>query len=219
MNSRKYFYAVFFMIIIILVIYSCKDMGTVPPVQTGLSASSSNVTVNKGASTQITLSGGITPYTIKRQPDTVKAKVSLVSSVLTISGVDTGTTNTIVADSKTPLADSLEILISILGVSSPVSFSNKIQPLFNSQCTGSCHGSNGGLSLAAGSSYTNLVNIQAQSSCVSLKRVLPNDAANSVLYKKVSGTTCGEQMPQGSSLNASDIALIKDWINQGANNN
>ncbi|MCX6122340.1 MAG: hypothetical protein NTX44_12090 [Ignavibacteriales bacterium] len=219
MNSKKIFFAVLFMTIILVVLYSCKDMGTAPSAQTGLSASSTNVTVNKGASAQITLSGGIIPYSIKRLPHTAQATVSLASSVLTIFGIDTGSTSTVVADSKTPVADSLEILISVLGTSAAVSFSNKIQPIFNSQCSGGCHGSNGGLSLAAGTSYSHLVNVQAQSSCTSLKRVLPNEAANSVLYKKVSGTTCGAQMPQGSILTAGDIALIQDWINQGATNN
>ena len=190
-------------------------MGTEPP---GLSASRTNVSIVKGTSTQITLSGGVAPYSIKKQPNNTIATVSLSTSVLTISSVDTGSTSAIVADSKTPIADSLEIMISILGSSSPISFSNQIQPIFNSQCA-SCHGSNGGLSLAAGTSYSHLVNIQAQSNCTSLKRVLPNDATNSMLYKKVSGTTCGARMPPGGTLNAGDIALIQDWINQGANNN
>lgn len=211
MNFRKYFSA--FSTIVIL--YSCKDMGTEPP---GLSASRTNVSIVKGTSTQIILSGGVAPYSIKKQPNNTIATVLLVTSMLTISGVDTGSTSAIVADSKTPIADSLEILISILGSSLSISFSNHIQPIFNNQCA-SCHGSSGGLSLAAGTSYSHLVNIQAQSSCTSLKRVLPNDAANSVLYKKVSGTTCGTRMPPGGILNAGDIALIQDWINQGANNN
>jgi len=219
MNFRKIFFALLFMTIIIAVIYSCKDMGTAPPPQTRLSASSTNVTINKGASAQITLSGGTAPYSIKKQPDTTKAIVSLASSVLTISGVDTGSTSTVVVDSKAPLTDSLEIMISIFGTSPLVSFSSQIQPIFTNQCSASCHGSNGGLSLVAGTSYSHLVNVRALSSCTSLKRVLPNDAANSVLYKKVSGTTCGSRMPQGGILLTSDIALIQDWINQGANNN
>jgi hypothetical protein len=214
---RKYFSAFVFITIVIVVFYSCKDMGTAPPSQTGLSANNTNVSLVKGTSAQITLSGGLIPYSVKKYPDTAIATVSLATSALTISGVDIGSTRTIVADNKTPIADSLEILISILANSSPVSFSNQIQPIFNSQCTG-CHGSSGGLSLTAGTSYNYLVNIQAQSSCTSLKRVLPRDAANSVLYKKVSGT-CGTQMPMGGTLNAGDIALIHDWINQGANNN
>jgi len=220
MNSKNSFSIILIVAIIIVVIYSCKDIGTGLPPQSGLSASSTNVSIVKGASQQITLSGGKLPYSIKRQPNVAKATVSLASSNLTISGIDTGSTNTIVADSKIPIADSMEIIISILGTLPPVSFSNQIQPIFNSQCGTACHGNSGGLSLAAGVSYNNLFNVNAQSSCTSLKRVLPNNAANSVLYRRVSGTTvCGVQMPQGGALNASDIALIRDWINQGANNN
>jgi hypothetical protein len=220
MYSKQSFFIILIVALIIVVLYSCKDIGTEIPPSAGLSASSTTVSVVKGTSKQITLSGGKSPYSVKRQPNATKAAVSLASSILTISGIDTGSTNTIMADSKTPIADSLEILISILGTLPLVSFSNQIQPIFNknNQCTG-CHGGSGGLTITAGVSYNNLVNINAQSSCTALKRVLPFDADNSVLYKKVSGTTCGSRMPQGSSLSASDIALIRDWINQGANNN
>jgi hypothetical protein len=218
MNSKQSFSIIIIVAFIIVVIYSCKDIGTELHPLSGLSASSTNVFVVKGASEQITLSGGISPYSIKRQPDSAKVTVSLASSILTISGIDTGSTNTIVADSNIPIADSLEIIISILETVPLVSFSNQIQPIFNSQCTG-CHGGTGGLTITAGASYNNLVNVNAQSSCPSLKRVLPNDASNSVLYRKVSGTTCGQQMPQGGALSATDITLIRNWINQGANNN
>jgi hypothetical protein len=205
-------------LIIIVVIYSCKDLGTEIPPPSGLSASSSHVIVVKGTSEQITLSGGISPYSIKRPSNLAKATVSLASSILTVSGIDTGNTSTMVADSKTPIVDSLEILISILDTLPLISFSNQIQPIFNGSCT-NCHGSEGGLAITAGVSYNNLVNINARSSCTSLKRVLPNNAVNSVLYRRISGTTCGSRMPIGGTLSTNDITLIRDWINQGANNN
>lgn len=218
MNSKQRFFIILIFSITIIVIYSCKDLGTEPTTLSAFSASSTNVSIIKGTSEQITLSGGTSPYSIKRQPNTAKAAVSLASSILTISGIDTGSTNIIVSDSKMPIADSLEIIISILESLPLVSYPNQIQPIFNSQCTG-CHGSSGRLTLSTGASYNNLVNINAQSSCLSLKRVLPNDADNSVLYRKVSGTSCGSQMPMGGTLSTGDITLIRDWINQGANNN
>jgi hypothetical protein len=201
-----------------IAIYSCQDIGTELTSLHELNASGTNVSVSKGSSVQVTLSGGKQPYIIKKQPNNAIAAVSLNSSVLNIFGTDTGSTSTIIADSKTPIADSLEIYILVLGTIHTISFSSQIQPIFNSQCT-SCHGSSGGLTITAGVSYNNLVNIDAQSSCTSLKRVLPNNANNSVLYRKVSGTTCGNRMPGGVPLNAGDITLIQDWINQGANNN
>jgi hypothetical protein len=218
MNLKQSFLIILPFTIVVIAVYSCADLGSGPSSMTALSASEINVSVSKGTSTQVTLSGGTQPYNIKKQANSAIASVSLNSSTLTIAGVDTGSTSIVIADSKTPVADSLIIQISTVGAISAVSFSGQIQPIFNSQCTG-CHGGSGGLTLNNGISYSNLVNVGAQSSCTSLKRVLPNDANNSVLYKKVSGTTCGSRMPQGASLNANEIALIKDWIDQGAGNN
>jgi hypothetical protein len=49
-----------------------------------------------------------------------------------------------------------------------------------------------------------------------LKRVLPNDANNSILIKKLEGTA-GSRMPLGGQpLSAATIAQIRAWINNGA---
>jgi hypothetical protein len=218
MNSKKGFFIILIFVIMVVALYCCKDIGTERSAPSGLSASTRTVSLVKGSSEQIIIAGGMSPYSVKKHPDITIATAALTSSILTISGIDTGHTSTILADSKMPIADSLEIFISILSALPPVSFSNQIQPIFNAQCA-SCHGGNGGLTITTGVSYNNLVNVNAQSSCTSLKRVLPNDAANSVLYRKVSGTSCGSQMPQGSVLSADEIALIRNWINQGASNN
>ena len=103
---------------------------------------------------------------------------------------------------------------------SPVSFAQHVQPIFNNSC--SCHSGNSpsaAMNLSAGSSYSQLVNVQSASSCISLKRVLPSVADSSTLYRKISGSTCGAQMPQGGSISSSSISIIGDWINQGAINN
>ncbi|HEY4612075.1 MAG TPA: hypothetical protein VII11_03755 [Bacteroidota bacterium] len=107
-----------------------------------------------------------------------------------------------------------------------VSFSQHIQPIFNGNGCTSCHGGSGGLFLTAGQSYANLVNVNAQASCTTLKRVLPGNPDQSVLYIRTSSdspnTQCGtnSRMPQGSPrLPQATIDLIKDWINQGAKNN
>lgn len=198
-------------------LYSCKDFGAVPPSQpTTFSASNTDISVAKGLSAQVTISGGTLPYLIKTLLDSTKVTVSLNSSVLTITGNDTGNTSIVLNDSKTPIPDSVIIRVTVLLPT--VLFSNQIQPIFNSYCI-TCHGSNGALNLAANVSFSNLVNVKAQSSCTSLKRVLPNDASNSMLYRKVSGSSCGARMPLGASLSSGDIALIRDWINQGAQNN
>lgn len=205
-----------------VMVYNCKDIGTQQPPPTVFSASSTNDIVAKGATSQIMLSGGTTPYSLKKLPDSAKAIASLASTTLTITGVDTGKTLIVLNDSKTPIPDSIIIQITVTGTTPPVtvSFSGRIQPIFNNNCV-NCHGSggSGGLTLTSSVSYSNLVNVTAQSSCTSLKRVLPHDADNSVLYRKVSGPTCGNRMPQGGSLIQANIDTIRAWINQGANNN
>lgn len=83
-----------------------------------------------------------------------------------------------------------------------------------------CHigSATSGLDLSPGRAYNNLVNVN---SSYGVPRVTPNDPGNSVLYQKVIGNRqFGARMPQGgSSLPASEINLIRDWINDGAPNN
>jgi len=200
---------------------ACKDKGTEsPPQRAQLSADSTSVRVEKGSSRQVTLSGGTEPYSIKTQPNGSIATASISSAFLTISAVDTGTTFIVVNDNSTATPDTIRISIYVFSaaVHPTVHFATQLQLIFNSRCTG-CHGNSGGLSLASGSSYANLVNVQSASSCTSFKRVLPGSADNSTLYRKVSGTTCGGRMPQGGTLSVGEIALIQTWINEGAGNN
>ncbi|MDP2208593.1 MAG: hypothetical protein Q8K98_07440 [Bacteroidota bacterium] len=199
-----------------LFIGGCEDKGTNPPPH-GLTLSSTNVTLAVGASTNITVSGGITPYDIHKDPDTTIAKAILSGSTLTITGVRAGQTSVLVRDKREPERDTVRVYITVTAISQ-VSFSTQIQPIFNASCTG-CHGSSGGLNLSASVSHANLVNVNAQSSCTTLKRVLPTNASQSVLYLKVAGTDCGNRMPQGGSLPTQQINLINDWITQGALNN
>ncbi|HEY5615523.1 MAG TPA: hypothetical protein VIL52_05830 [Bacteroidota bacterium] len=107
-----------------------------------------------------------------------------------------------------------------------VSFAQQIQPVFNGNGCVGCHGGSGGLFLTQGVSYNNLVNVNAQASCTTLKRVLPGNAAQSVLFIRVSSnsadTDCGvnSRMPKdGTRLPQATIDLLEDWINQGAKNN
>jgi len=109
----------------------------------------------------------------------------------------------------------------VLGtVAPPVSFASDIQPIFSTYGCTSCHGGSGGLFLTAGQSYTNLVSVQAQAGCTNLFRVLPGNADESVLYLRLSGSTCGSRMPKGgSAISSTDLNLVRTWINQGAQNN
>ncbi len=98
-----------------------------------------------------------------------------------------------------------------------ISYSRNIQPIFDQNCV-SCHPSSGNLDLTASNSYNELVNVTASGYQGIL--VVPGDSESSVLYKKIDGSNVyGSNMPLGRSLSASQIALIKRWIDEGAQNN
>ena len=81
------------------------------------------------------------------------------------------------------------------------------------------------MSLVAGQAFSNVVNVAARQA--SMKRVTPNQPDNSYLVHKVQGTHLdvgvggsGSRMPLNRSpLSQSDIDLIRDWIQAGAQSN
>jgi hypothetical protein len=110
-----------------------------------------------------------------------------------------------------------------VGCGPTVSFANQIQPLFNASCTTGCHGGKrpaGGLSLAEGAAYAELVNVT--STCSGRKHVLPGAPASSYLINKLTGLDMcsGSVMPKaGGELPSVQIELIRAWICQGAPKN
>jgi hypothetical protein len=103
-----------------------------------------------------------------------------------------------------------------------VDFATQIQPIFTSNCAlSSCHAADTaseGMILDAGQSYSNIVNVTS-AEVAPEKRVQPGDSAHSYLYEKISHAqpASGSQMPLGSNpLPADQMALIKNWIDQGA---
>lgn len=109
-----------------------------------------------------------------------------------------------------------------------VSFANDIQPIFTELCIG-CHVIGGlalqqgiVLRLASGVSFDLLVNQKSvQNTAQTL--VIPGDSANSLLFAKVSQDSppVGATMPLvgGRRLTSAELALVRDWIDQGALNN
>jgi hypothetical protein len=89
-----------------------------------------------------------------------------------------------------------------------------------SVCT-SCHGGSGNLNLAT-NSYANLVNTPSFGACVPGTRIIPGDPDNSVLVRKISGTTCGTRMPQNNQsyfvTNPGLLVRIRSWVLAGAPN-
>ena len=74
------------------------------------------------------------------------------------------------------------------------------------------------LELSAGASYEQLVNVPA-TTAASLLRVDPGHPENSFLLTKITGPppSEGSLMPlTGAPLSSDQIALIRDWILQGA---
>jgi hypothetical protein len=85
-----------------------------------------------------------------------------------------------------------------------------------------CHdplGRQEGMILKAGQAYNNIVNRPSVEN-PALLRVLPNDPANSYLYRKITGSgITGDRMPQGQApLTDAQISLIRNWIRRGAPN-
>jgi hypothetical protein len=104
------------------------------------------------------------------------------------------------------------------------SFATDVLEIFARKgCTaGSCHGNGAGgmtLSSTASVSYGSLVNIA--SPATGEIRVIPGNANDSYLVKKLEGRqSAGAQMPLGGvALDNIDLSNIKNWINQGAQNN
>lgn len=99
----------------------------------------------------------------------------------------------------------------------PVSFVDRIQPIFDAHCTG-CHGAggNGGLDLRSPQSHGNLVGVQATG--YAALRVAASDPGASVLYDKVlGGGMYGDRMPFGGPyLSSAQIESIRRWIAEGA---
>ena len=99
------------------------------------------------------------------------------------------------------------IISLLLAMLFPVDYESQIQPIFNDNC-GNCHlgNSSGGLNL---SSYENLMSNDV---------INPGDASSSLLYDKITrpNSASGDMPPGNSELSQSEIELIFNWINEGA---
>jgi hypothetical protein len=124
-----------------------------------------------------------------------------------------------------------------------LSFSKDIYTIINNSCALACHnpsyanGTAGGVDMMTGGAagaYAQMVNqpptAANSASCSStnlpkgLEIVVPANSAQSLLYNKIASaepggpaTICGSAMPIGVPLPPSSVALIKRWIDEGAN--
>jgi hypothetical protein len=104
--------------------------------------------------------------------------------------------------------------------SSDPSFIADVQP-FLVQCVGACHVSASGQQPLT--QYRALVTLNYPRPlpfCDGQLLVKAGDPDNSVLFKTMTGTGCGDQMPPGRPYPGTDqLALIRTWIENGAPNN
>ena len=145
---------------------------------------------------------------------TALAITLVLTSIVAAVGCSSGTNTTAPTTSTTSSTSS-----------SGVSYSNNIQPLFNSYCV-VCHqgAGQGGLTLEPNKSYSNLVGVQSTETSTEL-RVKAGAPDQSYLLAKLNGTQVqaggsGAQMPYGAApLPQAQISLMQQWISQGAPNN
>ena len=103
-----------------------------------------------------------------------------------------------------------------------IDYGADVQPIFTKNCA-NCHVDSGGAPLAGleldvGVSWFQLVDAPS-SQDASLTRVIPGDAAQSLLYQKVNCNfpAIGSRMPfERPELSLEDQAVIHDWIVLGA---
>ncbi len=106
-----------------------------------------------------------------------------------------------------------------------VSFAADVQPIFTASCTsGGCHGSGpkpaANLSLVAGKSHAELVNV-ASDSCSGKLLVKPGAVDQSYLVNKLTGVgmCAGSRMPKADgALPTAQLDAIRAWICGGAKN-
>ncbi len=88
-----------------------------------------------------------------------------------------------------------------------IDFSRDVSPIFRQNCVG-CHGP---------SQQMNGLRLDRKSSVLTGRRVVPGGLENSLLYKRLLGTSeFGSQMPPTGALRPEQIQIIKNWIEQGA---
>ena len=100
-----------------------------------------------------------------------------------------------------------------------ISFMLDIRPIIQNNSCLNCHGgsnTSGGMNMGT-ATYTNLVNASGNNGDI----ITPGNASASNFYLKTTSTPpFGSQMPLGMTpLSAADQLKLRDWINQGAQDN
>jgi hypothetical protein len=116
------------------------------------------------------------------------------------------------------------------GPGEEVTFAADVQPIFTNSCAFSgCHGTlnpnpaGSPMVLEPGQAYDNIVNVPA-GQLPSMDRIEPGNPNLSYLIRKLEGTHVqaggsGSRMPIGNPLPSSTMAVLRQWINEGAPRN
>ena len=99
------------------------------------------------------------------------------------------------------------LLFFLIPLEAQVDYNSQIQPIFNNHCI-NCHGNMGGLNLT---SYDNLMQ-----GGLSGDEVIPYDYESSELWQRINS---GQMPPGNNDLSDTQVNLIAQWINEGANHN
>src|SRR5690242_19159447 len=87
-----------------------------------------------------------------------------------------------------------------------VDFANDVLPILRQNCV-SCHGP---------TQQSSGMRLDRKSAVIGRRGVVPGSSDNSFLYHRISGAAYGMQMPPTGALRPEQIALIKTWIDEGA---
>jgi hypothetical protein len=145
-------------------------------------------------------------------------QVTNASGVATLPSWIMGSTGGITkgAHSNTLLASTAGVTSLTFADSGIYTLSNDVQPIWTPSCTG-CHFTGGtSPNLTSGNSRTATVGVA--SSCTTGTRIVAGSSATSVLYLRMIGSSCGA-MPPAGILGSASTNIVRDWIDNGAQNN
>jgi hypothetical protein len=104
------------------------------------------------------------------------------------------------------------------GSAGSILFSSQVRPLLTTSCSGgSCH------NVTAANAFQFATGTPSRNPCMGTasSRVVAGNAAGSLLFQKLSPSpACGSRMPLNRTpFTQAQLDLVRDWINQGAQNN
>jgi mono/diheme cytochrome c family protein len=109
----------------------------------------------------------------------------------------------------------LVVTVNAVYAQDAVDYDTDIAPILSANCA-SCH--NAGQNSFNSSSYDAVMSSRSPSTRYDALHVIPGNADQSPLVDKIEpNPQYGTRMPTGGSLSDSEIALIRRWINEGAN--